>query len=203
MYICSFNLHFPGGSLRERAALTASHIRDLPSPCLVLLQEACSTTARAIASGTQTTHSAFYRKGSVAPFLLTLVPLSTHARVRFVSYPPGLTRMRRTAHLVELPGARGPPHRPFVVAHVHLESCASSASLRDAQAAWLRTAHGACVLAGDLNGLDGWRTHVVVAGENAPSVRCERIRVSPHTMCLYDLSPKLTEDARGAAPRAL
>ena len=203
MYVACLNLHFPGGALRERASEALARIGALPSPCLVLLQEACATTARAIAAGTQETHEAFVSDG-VAPLLLTLVPLGARIRVRAVAFPPGLTRMRRAAHLVDVvdfpraspaSGARG---APLVVAHVHLESCASSARLRDAQAAWLRSEHGATVLAGDLNGLGGWRTHALALGGAAlPKVRCERLRGSPHPMCVYSVSARA-----GNTPRA-
>ena len=179
-HVACLNLHFPGGALAERARLALARISALPSPCLVLLQEACATTARAIAEGTRETHRAFHADSS-APFLLTLVPLAIDARVRLVPLPPSLTRMRRSAHLVEISG--------LVLAHVHLESCSASAPAREAQAAWLRDAHGARVLAGDLNGLAGWRTHVLVDDRVAPRIRCERLpRVSPHPMCVYSLS---------------
>ena len=180
VHVACLNLHFPGGSLVARAAEALARIRALPAPCLVLLQEACATTARVLVDGTRATHSAFHADAS-APFLLTLVPLGLDARVRRVPFPPGLTRMRRAAHLVELRG--------LVVAHVHLESCARGAPEREAQASWLRAVHGAAVLAGDLNGLGGWRTHVVVDAGRAERVRCERMpRVSPHPLCVYALS---------------
>jgi hypothetical protein len=228
MYVACLNLHFPGGALRERAHFALAKIKELPSPCVVLVQEACATTARVIASGTRATHRAFYCDGA-APILLTLVPLCLQASVRAVAYPAGLTRMRRTAHLVEFLGScsasgaprAGPaglaprrprrPRRPLVVAHVHLESCASSARMRDAQAAWLRSEHGATHLAGDLNGLGSWRTHIVAYGAGSATAtepsgvralplvplvpllpvlpaRCERLRVSPHPLCVYSLA---------------
>ena len=83
--------------------------------------------------------------------------------------------------------------------------------MRDTQAAWLRSEHGATHLAGDLNGLGNWRTHIVAYAEGTgtePSgvralplgpllpllpflpvlpARCERLRVSPHPMCVYAL----------------
>ena len=182
VHVACYNLHFPGGSLVARAGVALSRIRALPAPCIVLLQEACATTARVIVEGTRATHRAFHTDAS-APFLLTLVPLDLDAGVRRVPFPPALTRMRRSAHLVELRG--------LVVAHVHLESCARGATEREAQAAWLRAVHGASVLAGDLNGLAGWRTHVVVDAGHAHRVRCERVpRVSPHPLCVYSLSTR-------------
>jgi hypothetical protein len=181
MHVACFNLHFPGGALVERATLALARIRELPSPCLVLLQEACSTTARVIEAGTRDTHGAFYTEGA-RPFLLTLAPLPLQrVRVRAVEFPASMTRMGRHAHLVEVGG--------LALAHVHLESCAASAPLRDAQAAWLRSVHGARALAGDLNGLGGWKTHVVVTSGAADRLRCRSLRaVSPHPMCVYVMS---------------
>jgi hypothetical protein len=176
MRLACYNLHFAGGTLRQRALRTVGALRALPAPCLVLLQEACATTAAVVAHELRATHAAHFTDGP-RPFLLTLVPIGSRASVRTVRFPPGLTETGRHAHLVRAGALR--------VAHVHLESCARSRGLRDAQYRWLRAELRPDVVAGDLNGLAGWHRRLLAREPWAE--RCARLPgVSPHPLCVYD-----------------
>ena len=151
MIVVSVNMKFSGGSIYRRASSITRSVRAQTArffdSSLFFVQECSADAMTAIERIIGHTHKGYARSGyasTLGPFVATFVPHG--GRYEVASFETPYTTMWRDYHTVV-----DTRDRSVAIYNVHLDSCAGSASVREAQAREISRDASRFAMLGDLN----------------------------------------------------